>query len=42
MGKQEACKGNPFARRDDGDDIACFEMKKGNSVQIKHDFANEG
>lgn len=32
----------PFARRDDNDDIACFEMKKGNNVQIIHDFASEG
>ncbi|MCM1253454.1 MAG: hypothetical protein NC321_11585 [Clostridium sp.] len=32
----------PFARRDDNDDIACFEVGKGNSVQIIHDFASEG
>ena len=32
----------PFARRDDGDDIACFEVGKGSSVQIIHDFAGEG
>ncbi|MDE5908326.1 MAG: hypothetical protein K2H52_06270 [Lachnospiraceae bacterium] len=32
----------PFARRDDSDDIACFEVEKGNSVQIIHDFAGEG
>ena len=32
----------PFARRDDNDDIACFEVGKGNSVQIIHDFADEG
>ena len=32
----------PFARRDDGDDIACFEVGKGNKVQIIHDFASDG
>lgn len=32
----------PFARRDDCDDIACFEVGKGNCVQIIHDFADEG
>ena len=32
----------PFARRDDNDDIACFEIGKGNKVQIIHDFAGEG
>ena len=32
----------PFARRDDCDDIACFEVGKENSVQIIHDFAGEG
>lgn len=32
----------PFARRDDCDDIACFEVGKGNRVQIIHDFASEG
>ena len=32
----------PFAKRDDCDDIACFEVGKGNSVQIIHDFASEG
>lgn len=32
----------PFARRDDCDDIACFEIGKGNRVQIIHDFAGEG
>lgn len=32
----------PFARRDDSDDIACFEVGKGNRVQIIHDFAGEG
>lgn len=28
----------PFARRDD---IACFEIGKGNKVQLIHDFASE-
>ena len=32
----------PFARRDDNDDIACFEVGKGEKVQIIHDFASEG
>ncbi len=32
----------PFARRDDNDDIACFEVGKGNKVQIVHDFASTG
>lgn len=32
----------PFARRDDNDDIACFEVDKGEKVQIIHDFASEG
>lgn len=32
----------PFARRDDNDDIACFEVGKGNRVQIIHDFASSG
>ena len=32
----------PFARRDDCDDIACFEVGKGEAVQIIHDFASEG
>ena len=32
----------PFARRDDGDDIACFEVGKENRVQIIHDFASAG
>ncbi|MCY6958018.1 hypothetical protein [Clostridium brassicae] len=31
-----------FARRDDNDDIACFEVGKGGKVQIIHDFASEG
>ena len=32
----------PFARRDDRDDIACFEVGKEPKVQIIHDFASEG
>ena len=32
----------PFARRDDNDDIACFELNKGDEVQIVHDFASAG
>ncbi|WP_342512454.1 hypothetical protein MKY34_17800 [Sporosarcina sp. FSL K6-1522] len=32
----------PFARRDDNDDIACFEIGKGSRVQIIHDFTSEG
>ena len=32
----------PFARRDDNDDIACFEVGKEAKVQIIHDFASEG
>lgn len=32
----------PFARREDNDDVACFEIGKGNRVYIIHDYANEG
>ena len=32
----------PFARRDDSDDIACFEEGQGERVFIVHDFASEG
>ncbi len=32
----------PFARRFDCDDIACFEIGKGEEVQIIHDFASSG
>ncbi len=32
----------PFAKRDDNDDIACFEVGKEPKVQIIHDFASEG
>jgi len=32
----------PFARRDNNDDIACFEIGHGEKVFIVHDFASEG
>lgn len=32
----------PFARRIDNDDIAAFEVFKGEKVQIIHDFASSG
>lgn len=32
----------PFAMRDNCDDIACFELGKGNKVQIIHDFVHYG
>ena len=32
----------PFARREDRDDIACFEYGKGNTVFIIHDYASAG
>lgn len=32
----------PFARRDDCDDIACFESGKGETVFIIHDYASNG
>ena len=32
----------PFARRDDNDDIACWEKDKPGVVQIIHDFASPG
>lgn len=32
----------PFARRDDNDDIACFDLKEPCKVQIIHDFASDG
>lgn len=32
----------PFARRGDNDDIACFEVNKGETVQIIHDYASQG
>lgn len=32
----------PFARRDDNDDIACFDLSEPEKVQIIHDFASSG
>lgn len=32
----------PFARRGDNDDVACFEVNKGEEVKIIHDFASSG
>ncbi|NLK77037.1 MAG: hypothetical protein GX284_04850 [Clostridiales bacterium] len=32
----------PFARRDDSDDIACFEVGQAGRVFVIHDFASEG
>ena len=32
----------PFARRGDCDDVACFEVGKGEQVFIVHDFASSG
>jgi hypothetical protein len=32
----------PFARREDSDDVACFEQGKGQRVQLVHDFASPG
>ncbi len=32
----------PFARREDNDDVACFETGGGGKVLIIHDYANEG
>jgi hypothetical protein len=32
----------PFARREDNDDVACFEMGKGRKVFVIHDYASEG
>ncbi|WP_373694084.1 hypothetical protein [Bacillus pseudomycoides] len=32
----------PFAKRVDNDDTACFEIGKGNKVQLIHDFTSEG
>lgn len=31
----------PFAKRGDCDDTACFEIGKGNKVQLIHDFSAE-
>ena len=36
------CKLFPFARRDDNDDIACWEKDKPGKVVIIHDFASSG
>lgn len=32
----------PFARREDNDDVACWEVNKPGKVIIIHDFAREG
>lgn len=32
----------PFARRQDNDDIACWDLASGESVFIIHDFASSG
>jgi len=32
----------PFARRDDNDDVACFERNGNESVVLIHDFASPG
>lgn len=32
----------PFARREDNDDIACFEVGEGGKVFVIHDYANVG
>lgn len=32
----------PFAKRFDNDDVACFELGKGDVVQIIHDFSSSG
>ena len=32
----------PFARREDNDDVACWEVNKPGKVIIIHDFAKEG
>ena len=32
----------PFAKRSDYDDTACFEIGKGDTVQLIHDFAGPG
>ena len=32
----------PFAKRSDCDDTACFEIGKGGTVQLIHDFASPG
>lgn len=32
----------PFARREDNDDVACWEVGKGDRVVVIHDFAKPG
>ena len=32
----------PFARRDDNDDVACWEKGRGETVVVIHDFASRG
>lgn len=32
----------PFARREDNDDVACFEIGEGSKVFVIHDYASEG
>ncbi len=32
----------PFAKRDDNDDVACFEEGKEDEIKIIHDFATPG
>ena len=32
----------PFAKRDDNDDISCFEVGGSHSISIIHDFASAG
>lgn len=32
----------PFAKRDDNDDVACFERGRGDAVAVIHDFAASG
>ena len=32
----------PFARRQDNDDIACFDPERAGAVILVHDFADEG
>ncbi|MGT2949713.1 hypothetical protein BU202_00105 [Streptococcus cuniculi] len=32
----------PFAKRDDNDDIACFDGSDNTTVHVIHDFANSG
>ncbi len=32
----------PFAKREDNDDIACFELESPGKVVVVHDFASDG